>query len=105
MLNKLKVINDILEETKAKNIKIYDFEKKSPFFDYVFVATTNGRQASAIAGYLKKADLLDTNRVEGKNTGWTLIDIGDIIIHLFDEQERKNYNFDERLLGIKRIEL
>lgn len=105
MLEILKQINVILEETKAKDIKVYDFENKSPFFDYVFVATTNGRQASAIGGYLKKLDILDTTRVEGKNTGWTLIDLGDVIIHLFDEQERKNYNFDERLLGVKQIEI
>lgn len=105
MLDKLKQIKVILEEIKAKDIKVYDFEKKSPFFDYVFVATTNGRQSNAVSGYLKKANILDTNRVEGKNTGWTLIDLGDIIIHLFDEQERKNYNFDERLLGVKQIEV
>lgn len=103
-MKKIQEITKVLTETNAKNIKVYDFEQKSPFFDYVIVATVNPRQSNAIVGYLKDAKILDTERVEGRNTGWTLIDLEDTILHLFSEEQRAYYNFDERLLGIKLID-
>lgn len=105
-MKRLNKIYEILLDSKAKDIKIYDYENKSPFFDYVIIATANSRQSNAISSYLKKTTIIDSNnRIEGKNTSWTLVDLGDIIVHLFDEHDRKYYNFDDRLLGIKQINL
>jgi|SRR5690625_197304 len=102
-MKKLKQINTILNKLNAKNIKTFDYENKSPFFDYVFIATVNQRQSNGVISHLKDENLLDTLRVEGKNTGWTLIDLGDILIHLFSEEYRMYYNFDQNLLGYKEI--
>ena len=104
----MKILKDmvkILDNVNATNVKVFDYEKKSPFFDYVIIATVSPRQSNAAINYLKEANLLNTEKVEGRNTGWTLIDAGDVIIHLFDEEQRKYYNFDERLLGIKKLDL
>ena len=43
--------------------------------------------------------------VEGKNGGWLLIDMKDIIIHVFSKEQREFYGFDRRLSGLKQIEL
>lgn len=103
MNKELKEIAKILDQVNATDVKIFDYEKKSPFFDFVIIATVSSRQSNAAINYLKEANLLNTERVEGRNTGWTLIDTGSIIIHLFDDEQRKYYNFDERLLGIKKL--
>lgn len=100
----LKNMVEILDNVNATDIKVFDYEKKSPFFDYVIIATVSPRQSNAAVNYFKEANLLNTEKVEGRNTGWTLIDAGDVIIHLFDEENRKHYNFDERLLGVKKLE-
>jgi|SRR5690554_499119 len=100
----LKEMVNILEQVNATNVKVFDYEKKSPFFDYVIIATVSPRQSNAAVNYFKEANLLNTEKVEGRNTGWTLIDAGDVIIHLFDEENRKHYNFDERLLGITKLQ-
>lgn len=102
-MERLKQILDILESTNAKDVKVYHYENKSPFYDYVILATLSDRQSNATVGYLKKAGLLDTEKVEGRNTGWTLVDAKDIIVHLFNETERKFYNFEARLADVKEI--
>lgn len=105
-MKKLEKINEILEQVNATNIKLFDYESKSPFFDYVFLATANDRQGNAAIGYLKENKLINLNNVEGRsNSGWILIDTGDVIIHLFTEEMRKSYGFDERLMSIKQIEI
>ncbi|MDY0276878.1 MAG: ribosome silencing factor [Acholeplasma sp.] len=105
-MKKIKKVIDILGQVNAKDIKSFDYEGKSPFFDYIIIATTNDRQGNAVIGYLKDAEILNTERVEGKNGGgWILIDTGDTIIHLFNEEQRKRYNFDERLLGVKELNI
>lgn len=103
-MEKLNKIIQTLEDLKVKDLAVYDFEKTSPFYDYFVIATTNERQGNAAINYVKKALLADDiKHVEGKGGSWVLIDTHDVIIHLFREEDRKFYGFDQRLLGIKRI--
>ncbi|VEU80673.1 ribosome silencing factor [Haploplasma axanthum] len=105
-MKKINKIIEILEQVNASDIKAFDYEKKSPFFDYIIIATTNERQSTAAVSYMKKEELVNYKNSEGKdNSGWVLIDTGDTIIHLFNSEQRKYYNFDERLLGIKKLEV
>jgi ribosome-associated protein len=103
-VEKLNKIIETLEDVKVKDLAVYDFEKSSPFYDYFVIATTNERQATAAINYLKKSLLAeDIKHVEGKGGSWVLIDAHDIIIHLFREEDRKFYGFDNRLISVKRI--
>lgn len=98
-----KPIIDILEKVNAKDIGVYDFEKTSPFYDYFIIATTNERQANAAISYFKKELGSSVKQVEGKGGSWILIDCSDVIIHLFTEEARNYYQFETRLLNIKRV--
>ncbi|MDX9691986.1 MAG: ribosome silencing factor [Acholeplasmataceae bacterium] len=103
-MEKLNRIIQTLEDLKVKDLAVYDFEKSSPFYDYFVICTTNERQGNAAINYVKKALLADeVKHVEGKGGSWVLIDAHDVIIHLFREEDRKFYGFDQRLLGVKRI--
>ena len=57
-----------LEQVKAEDIKVYDMENGSPFYDYIIVATASERQANALIGYLKDLlkDSYEIKGVEGK---------------------------------------
>ncbi|MFA6377263.1 MAG: ribosome silencing factor [Acholeplasmataceae bacterium] len=104
-MDNLNKIIKALEDLKVKDLKVFDFEKTSPFYDYFVIATTNERQASAAISHLKAALVADEIRhVEGKGGTWVLIDATDVIIHLFNADDRAYYGFDQRLLGIKRIQ-
>jgi ribosome-associated protein len=103
-VEKLNKIINTLEDLKVKDLAVYDFEKTSPFYDYFVIATTNERQGSAAINHVKKALLVDEiKHVEGKGGSWVLIDCHDVIIHLFKEEDRKYYGFDQRLIGVKRV--
>lgn len=100
MINYQDVVN-VLEEVKAKDIKIYDFDKTSPFYDYFIIATVNERQANAAANNLKQAFKDDILNIEGKSSGWVLVDLNDVIVHLFQAEEREFYGLDKMLYGLQ----
>ncbi|CCV64280.1 Iojap-like protein [Alteracholeplasma palmae J233] len=102
-MTKLEQTIKILDDLNVKELVAYDFEKTSPFYDYFVIATVNDRQSMAAFSHFKKEMTEDVKNVEGKDSGWALIDLGDIIVHLFKEEERKFYNFDTRLLGVKKV--
>mgnify|MGYP001026367615 CR=1 FL=1 len=103
-MEKLNTIINALEDLKVKDLKVYDFEKSSPFYDYFVIATTNERQGNAAITHLKEKLLADEIRhVEGKGGSWVLIDATDVIVHLFSADDRAYYGFDQRLLGVKRV--
>ncbi|MCK9218419.1 MAG: ribosome silencing factor [Bacteroidales bacterium] len=102
------LIGTILEAMKdkiAKNPVVLDFSKiKSTVCDAFVICHGNSRtQVDAIAQYVieevKKATGLNPWHKEGfENAEWILIDYGDVVIHIFQEERRKFYNL-ERLWG------
>lgn len=101
----LETIIKTLEDVKVHDLKVYDFEQTSPFYDYFVIATVNERQANAVINHLKKAlDDVDLKHVEGKGGTWVLIDCSSVIIHLFSKEERDYFGLDHRLIDIKRVQ-
>ncbi|MCU0105390.1 ribosome silencing factor [Acholeplasma vituli] len=102
----LEKIIKTIDIVKVSDVKIYDMEKSSPFFDYVVVATANERQSIALITYLKESVGTDQIRgFEGKTGGWLLVDLGDVVLHLFSKEMREYYGFDKRLMTLKQIEI
>jgi ribosome-associated protein len=94
---------DIVEEKQATDIVLLDIHEQTSIADYFVIATVdNERQAKAI-----EDDLLQTLRaeqnirplgiegVENRGGGWTLVDYGDVIVHLFTEESRNYYRLEE----------
>jgi ribosome-associated protein len=99
---KLKLIIDTLEDLKVNDLKVFDFEESSPFYKYFVIATVNERQGNAAVNHLKKSIISDDiQHIEGKGGSWVLVDCGDTIVHLFTEELRKYYGFDQRLMDVK----
>jgi ribosome-associated protein len=89
----------ILGNLKGINLKIYDVRKISSLGDYyVMGSATNIRQAHAMAemigAQLKKHNMKIIS-TEGKaDSDWILLDLGDILVHIFLEVSRGNYNLE-----------
>jgi len=100
-LNKrLDTIKAILDDKKAENIEVIDLTDKEYIVDYVVIATTlNPKHAFALLNYLKN-DLKPLGeeflRVDD-DENWTIIDMGDVFIHLMSEQYRKKYTIEDFL--------
>ncbi len=92
---------------KAENLKLFNPQKKSPVADYVLVMTaTNVTQANAMAESIIR--LLKNQkmhyRAEGLNSSqWVLIDIQDILVHIFLPEARSIYNLDELYATLPKI--
>lgn len=88
-----------LEDKKAVDIKVIDIEKVSILADYFIIASgTNRNQVQAMADnaeeILGRAGY-EPRQIEGyQNANWILMDYGDIVIHIFDEENRLFYDLE-----------
>lgn len=91
------------EEKKAQDVTILDIRGLSVFADYFVICHGNSQtQVQAIVNGIKEkvleADLL-LKGIEGFQEGrWVLIDLGDVVVHVFHKEEREFYDL-ERLWG------
>jgi ribosome-associated protein len=96
-----KIIEWALEK-KAEEVKFYDIHEESDFTDFVVVCEGSGRlHVQAIANNIIdrcKEHGIHIYSKEGLENGtWALIDLVDIVIHVFDEKTRAYYKIDELL--------
>ncbi|WP_050180951.1 ribosome silencing factor [Domibacillus robiginosus] len=99
----LQVVTKAADDKRAENITALNMEGISPVADYFVICHGNSdKQVQAIAREVKeKAEELgfDIRRMEGFDEArWVLIDIGDVVVHVFHRDERVYYNL-ERLWG------
>lgn len=106
MNTRLENIRKILDEKKAENIEILDLKSKEYIVDYVVIATTlNPKHSYTLLNYLRTE--LRPNGEEflriDEDDEWTIIDLGDMFIHLMSENYRKKYSLEDFLskLGSK----
>ncbi|AXK48169.1 ribosome silencing factor [Aliarcobacter trophiarum LMG 25534] len=106
MNNRIENIKAILEDKKAVDVEVFDLSSKEYLVDYVVIATTlNPKHASALLDYLKielKPQGEEFLRVD-EDDNWTVIDLGDIFIHLMSEKYREKYNLEEFLESFQRL--
>ena len=100
MNSRIQNIKAILEDKKADDVEIFDLTSKDYLVDYVVIATTlNPKHANALLDYLKidlKPKGEEFLRIDEDDT-WTVIDLGDIFVHLMSEKYREKYNIEEFL--------
>jgi ribosome-associated protein len=89
----------IADEKKAEDITVLDIRKLTFITDYFVIASGfNKRQLQAIADDIEKWMKNESIRCfgrEGYNEAiWILLDYGDVVIHLFDEEARRTYDLE-----------
>lgn len=100
MNKRLETIQNVLNDKKAENIEVIDLTSKDYIVDYVVIATTlNPKHAFALLNYLKtelKPLGEEFLRIDDDDD-WTIIDLGDLFIHLISENYREKYSIEEFL--------
>jgi ribosome-associated protein len=81
------------------DIVALDVTDPMPLTDiFLIVSARNERQVVAISDAIEDRLLLNGNKLlrrEGKNTGrWVLLDFGDIVCHVFHEEDRMFYSIE-----------
>jgi ribosome-associated protein len=94
-------IVDLASDKLASDIVLLDIRGVSLIADYFVIATAGSeRQASAILKDLSDKLLEEFGRkplhTEGKpDSGWVLLDYGDVIVHVFSPTQRNFYNLEQ----------
>jgi ribosome-associated protein len=87
-------------EKQASDIVLLDAREVCSFADYFIICSgDSGRQVKAIYEEIQqslKSNGASLRHREGTlDSGWLLIDCGDLIVHIFAEEERKYYSLEE----------
>ena len=94
-----KLALEALEDKKAMDVRILDITHVSTLADYFMIASgSNRNQVQAMADnveeVLGKAGV-HPKQIEGYQTAnWILMDYGDVVIHIFDEENRLFYDLE-----------
>lgn len=95
----VKLVIEALEDKKADNIRIIDISQVSVIADYFVIAGGSNRsQIQALCDNVR--EILGRRghvekQVEGYDTAnWILMDFGDVIVHIFDKENRLLYDLE-----------
>ncbi len=95
----VKFIRNVMEDKKAENIKVIYIGEISVMADYFVICSAgNSSQLEAIIDSVSEElakKQLYCKKVEGnRNSGWILMDYGDIVVHVFTREDREFYNLE-----------
>lgn len=93
----LKEIIELAYEKKAEEIITLDLRGLSSLSDFFIICHGNSEpQVKAIVDNIRKGTIYKPRHLEGyENKKWVLLDYFDIIVHVFDEDERKYYSIEQ----------
>jgi ribosome-associated protein len=92
---------DILDQIKGEDIVILYLGEVCSFTDYFVICTgaserTLNALADAVKTKIKKTQELRAMKIEGDaQSGWMILDYGDVILHVFTRSMREYYRLEE----------
>jgi len=99
-----------LEDKKAEDIKVIDISEVSVLADYFIIA--GGSNRSQIQAMCDNVDEklgragFPSKQTEGYDTAnWVLIDFGDVIVHIFDKENRLLYDLERIWRDGKQVDI
>ena len=97
-------------EKKAEEVVVLDLRGVSGYTDFLVIGSgTSDRQIEAVADSVEKALKSQGHRVvgtEGQRGGrWVLLDFGDVVVHVFHQDERGHYDLEGLWADAPRVEV
>lgn len=105
----MKRIVATLDSKKATDIKALEITELTSVADYFVIATgTSGTHIRALSDEVQDAltkEGVEPKHIEGKTTGWILLDYGTVVVHLFTADQRELYSLEHLWGDAKQVEL
>jgi ribosome-associated protein len=103
------IVVDAAEDKKAMNLVTLNLQGISLIADYFVICHGNSEtQVQSIATEIRKQAEQNGARVrglEGMDTArWVLVDLGDVIVHVFHREDREYYNIERLWSDAKVVE-
>ena len=93
-----KAIAAVLDKKKAIDIKAIHITEYSIVADYFIVASgTSNTHVKSLADdveYEMSQLGVEPDHIEGRATGWILLDYGSVVVHVFTPESREYYNLE-----------
>lgn len=95
----VKTALNALNEKKAKNLSALSVGDLTVLTEYFVIATaTSSTHVRALADEVEeklKEQGLEPHHIEGRSTGWIVLDYRSVIVHVFTPDQREFYNLDK----------
>jgi ribosome-associated protein len=75
------LLADIISDTPARDTVVLDIHELSPFADYFVITAEAGIRPQRVEG--------------GAASGWIVLDFGDVLVHIFSEDQREFYRLED----------
>ena len=94
-----KIACKAIDDKKGQDIKVIDIHEVSVIADYFVIASaSNQNQVQAMVDNVDETlgrAGFEAKQIEGtRNSSWVLMDYGDMIVHVFDEENRLFYDLE-----------
>ena len=96
-LNPIKAVTLKVLDRKGLDVKVVNVAKHCSYADYfLFVNATSSTHAQSIANAIIASFPTPQSKIEGYQQGeWIILDLGDILVHVFQKAFREFYNLDK----------
>ena len=106
----VKEIAKVLDEKKAIDIVAIKTEEITIVSDYFIIASgTSNTHAKSLADdveyEIKTRFDIDPEHIEGRATGWILLDYGTVLVHIFTQDNRDYYNLERLWADASAVDL
>lgn len=105
----MKNIVATLDNKKATDIKSLEITELTSVADYFVIATgTSGTHIRALADEVQDSltkQGVEPKSVEGKSTGWILLDYGTVVVHVFTPDQRELYSLEHLWGDAKEVDI
>lgn len=95
----LDIAANALNEKKATNLAALKVDDLTVLTEYFLLATatssTHVRSLADEVEFKLTEQGVEPHHIEGKSTGWVLLDYGSVIVHVFNKESREFYNLDK----------
>ena len=88
----------VLDDKKAEEIKVIKISELTVMSDYFIIANgTSNTHVRALAEEVE--DVIakegeEARSIEGRSTGWILLDYSEVVVHIFTPRDREYYNLE-----------
>ena len=91
----------VVEEKMGSSILLLDLVRISTLADYYVIVTAGGerhlralaRAVTDLGAYKRKTGMRDLD--QQVESGWVLVDLGEVIVHLFVGQQREKFGLEK----------
>ncbi len=99
----------ILDNKKGMDIKALEITELTSVADYFLLVT--GTSSTHIRALADEVDEelsklgVQPDHIEGKSTGWILLDYKSVVVHIFTQSERELFNLEKLWGDAKEVDL